>query len=531
MSDFPAYRIATAQLSFAEKLGQLFMPAAFVNDTEAAHSELEALIRDYHIGAICFFHSRASAAANFEGPKKVRFNASSKEVLKKLIRRFRKAASYPLLVAIDAEWGMAMRLENSTAYPYALTLGALSDSDPLLYQTGLRMAEDCRELGIDWNLAPVVDINTNPENPVIGYRSFGARPESVALKALQVHRGLMDGGVLSCLKHFPGHGDTATDSHLSLPLIQKGVATLEQEELIPYKKLIPEGVPAIMTGHLAVPSLDPSGNPASLSPELIEKLLRQKLGFRGVVITDALNMHAVSKLYSEPGMLELRALEAGNDLLCFTEDIPQAITQIKKRLSAESVEDHFKRVWNLKKVHFDTQKTVISPALTPDELLAKLARQCLSPVPIKGKNPKTTGEGPFYLVVAGKALPVFEKAIQGPELQEQFFLPADAGTNPFEWPPPGSKVLLALNPGSYKPKENFGFSDFAFKTLEEILEKYEVLLYHFGNPYLLEKIRVSQTSALVLAYQDLQAFQEQAARHFRGQAPLNGKLAVPLHLK
>jgi hypothetical protein len=393
------------------------------------------------------------------------------------------------------------------------------------------MAEDCRELGIDWNLAPVVDVNTNPENPVIGFRSFGARPESVARKALQIHRGLMDGGVLSCLKHFPGHGDTATDSHLSLPLIQKGIASLEREELIPYKKLIPEGVPAIMTGHLAVPTLDPSGNPASLSRELIETLLRQKLGFQGVVITDALNMHAVSKLFSEPGMLALKALEAGNDLLCFAEDIPQAITYLKKRLPAEFAEERFKRVWNLKKTHFNPHKTVISPAFAPDELLTKLAVECLSTVHKPGENPKTTGEGPFYLFVAGKALPVFEKAIQGSGMIEQFLLPANAGVNPFEWPPPGSKVLLALNPASYKPKENFGFSDAAFKILKEILEKYEVLLYHFGNPYLLEKISVSRTSEIVLVYQDLEAFQEQAARHFLGQASLNGKLAVPLHLK
>ena len=178
------YNIATTQLALKEKVGQLFMPAAFINDTEEEIQGLEKLIGKYHIGGLCFFHSRASAATNFEGKKKIVYNEQSLTTLKNLIRRYQNAAKYPLLISIDAEWGLAMRIENTPQYPYAITLGAIQNNEDLIFKVGQQIALDCRKAGIHWNLAPVVDINNNPNNPVIGYRSFGEDKLNVAQKAI-----------------------------------------------------------------------------------------------------------------------------------------------------------------------------------------------------------------------------------------------------------------------------------------------------------------------------------------------------------
>ena len=292
MPKIPSYIKATKTLSLVEKIGQLFMPAAFINDTETEIQALENLIKEACIGGLCFFHSRASAATNFEGKKEIVYNQHSLITLKKLIARYQAAAKYPLLISIDAEWGLAMRMENTPQYPYAITLGAITDNNKLIYDVGRNIAHDCKVAGIHWNLAPVVDINNNPDNPVIGYRSFGASKTNVLQKAKAFIEGAKSEGVLSCIKHFPGHGDTATDSHLGLPIIKKTKEELWNNELYPFKELIQEGIEAVMVGHLAVPALsNGKAISATISKDIIKGVLRNELGFTGVVISDALNMH------------------------------------------------------------------------------------------------------------------------------------------------------------------------------------------------------------------------------------------------
>ena len=219
MHNIVSYATASKQLSIKEKVGQFFMPAAFINDTEEEICALELLIKEQSIGSLCFFHSRASAATNFEGKKKIIYNTESLTTLKNLITRYQKAAKHTLLISIDAEWGLAMRIENTPQYPYAISLGAMKNSLELIEQIGYSIAQDCKNAGIHWNLSPVVDINNNPNNPVIGYRSFGENKNKVTKKAIAFIKGTHDAGILTSLKHFPGHGDTATDSQLDLPLI------------------------------------------------------------------------------------------------------------------------------------------------------------------------------------------------------------------------------------------------------------------------------------------------------------------------
>ncbi len=529
-AEFPTAQALLDQLVPKELAGQLFMPAAFINESEAEIRKLEALIQDHNIGGLCFFHSRASAATNFEGKQEIPFNPDSLGTLKALIARYQAAARFPLLIAIDAEWGLAMRVEHTPHYPYALALGALDDDDPLLYQTGLRMAADCREAGIHWNLAPVADCNTNPKNPVIGYRSFGSDPDAVAGKAVAFFRGLRDGGLLGCAKHFPGHGDTATDSHLALPVLRKSKQALAGEELIPFHRLIEAGVPAVMTGHLSVPELDPTGAPASLSRPIIQGLLREALGYEGVVITDALNMHAVSKRETEPGMTALRAHQAGNDLLCFAEDIPEALDRIVQESDPAVLEMHFRRVWALKEAVFGTKNQPVRPRFTPEALNRKLAQNCLTALVGHPALASHFRNAEFGMVGCGATTRPFEDLLEG-EAKPGTILDWDlTGQSPEAFPlPPEQKVVLALAPPSLKPPNCFGISEPARQAIGRLLEQRDVLVYHFGNPYALEVLPIGCAKSVTIAYQPLPAFQEAAALHFLGTLPAPGRLAVPLN--
>ena len=331
------YADAQKTLTLQEKIGQLFMPAAFINDSEEEIQALEQLISEYHVGGLCFFHSQASAATNYEGEKEVIYNEQSFETLQKLIERYQRKSKHRLLMAIDAEWGLAMRIENTPIYPYPITLGAVQGNLDLIRQVGQNIAHDCKQAGLHYNLAPVADINNNPKNPVIGYRSFGENKEDVAKKSIAYVQGMEDAGILGSVKHFPGHGDTAVDSHLGLPVIAKSKESLLNNELYPFAEMIKAGVDSVMVGHLSVPSLsNGKGISSSISKDIIKGLLRKEMGFEGVVISDALNMHAVSKNYPVKGELEWLAFDAGNDILCFAEHTKEGIETILENATNRS---------------------------------------------------------------------------------------------------------------------------------------------------------------------------------------------------
>lgn len=521
MDKLPAYEEATRILSKRAKAGQLFMPAAFINDSQAHINSLEQLIRTHHIGGICFFHSRASAAANFEGKQEVTYHPDSLKRLKELIQRYQEAAPYPLLMAMDAEWGLAMRVEQAPQYPYAATLGALKEaSEALVYEVGLSMARDCREAGIHWNFAPVVDINTNPDNPVIGFRAFGNRPDGVLRKARQLLQGLADGGVLSCLKHFPGHGDTAVDSHLDLPVLQKSLDALEKSELMPFRELIREGAPAVMTGHLAVPGLDPSGLPASLSKTTID-LLRESMGFQGVLVTDALNMHALHSIDRNPVHLNLKACEAGNDVLCFASDIPESLDLILSKIESERLEASFRRIWKLKERVFKVKTPPREPRWSCQQLNQKLAPLCLAEIGEPGQALEAFRKDAFSILYFGKRPEAFLEALE------------TGSDKAVEWTselqiPTSQKVLFALNPPSMKPAEHFGLPASFQDALVALAAKNHVVLYLFGNPYLLRLLPTDRFYALVCAFQPLPSFQEAAAGHFLGKIRAEGELSIDL---
>ena len=526
-----SYAEATAELSREEKIAQSFMPAVYINDTEEDISRMEQLISKHHIGGICFFHSRASAATNFEGPKEVIFNAESLEVMKQLIRRYQKAAKFPLLISIDAEWGLAMRIENTPQYPYSISLGAMKDREDLVFQVGRRIGSDCREAGIHWNFAPVADVNNNPDNPVIGYRSFGEDPNLVARYANAFSKGLQSTGILTSAKHFPGHGDTATDSHLGLPVIDKSLEELHSNELIPFLRLIEEGVDSVMVGHLAVPILC-NGNleSSSASGSVINEFLREELGFDGVVVSDALNMHAVSKNFDTKGALECQAYEAGTDVLCYAENPVEGIALISQKSSDEEIETHFRRVWQLKEKAINQQDTTsIQFDATQKELMYLLAEHSLCQAQGAQESEIDFRGQPFKgLAVSQQKNSIFLDQISE-NFEAEIWSTADQSIERIrEAIEPVEHIVIALYPPSIKPVNNFGIRLEEIELIETLARNKTVILYLFGNPYVLNTIDLEPFKTVYVVFQDFGEFQINAYNNFAGKREAKGRIPVTI---
>jgi len=270
----------------------------------------------------------------------------------KLNNFYQTKAKTPLLISIDGEWGLAMRLDSTPQYPRQMTLGAIQN-DSLIYQMGKQIADECKLMGIHVNFAPVADVNNNPENPVISVRSFGEDKYAVARKAYMYMAGMQDNGVMASGKHFPGHGDTDADSHKTLPTIPHSYERLDSLELYPFKYLFDRDLGSVMVAHLNIPSLDTTQNRAStLSKNVVTDLLKNKLQYKGLIFTDALNMKGASK-YVTPGVVDAKALVAGNDILLFSENVPLAIEEIKKavkngEISQEEIDARCKKILKAK---------------------------------------------------------------------------------------------------------------------------------------------------------------------------------------
>jgi len=304
-------------LTWNERIAQLFIVPAYSNGDSKHRKELQHLVKTNKIGGLIFMQGGPMRQAQ-------------------LSNQLQSNADVPLLIGMDLEWGLNMRLDSTLRYPNQLTLGAITN-DTLIYKMGADIAQQMCTMGVHLNFAPVVDINSNEKNPVIGFRSFGEDKTEVSSKALHYMNGLQDGRVLACAKHFPGHGDTQSDSHKTLPVVNRSRQQLESTELYPFGKLIDQGVTSIMSAHLSVPALDTIKDiPTSLSKKAIAELLKKNMAFEGLVITDALNMKAVTKSFPA-GKLEVAAFQAGNDLLLFPKDVPLAIKELRKAMRKRQI--------------------------------------------------------------------------------------------------------------------------------------------------------------------------------------------------
>ena len=504
-----------SKLSKLQKTAQYFSPAAFIHDSEENHQKIEKLILEQEIGGLTFFHSRHSAAANFEKRAEVLDVSGTLEKMVSLINRFQAISKIPLLISIDGEYGLAMRIENTPQYPFAITLGAIRENaTDLIEEVGYRMGLDMKVAGIHLNLAPCSDVNTNPDNPVIGYRSFGTDPEKVAEYSMAMYQGMKKAGIGACLKHFPGHGDTQTDSHLGLPVIQKTKAELVKEELLPFQAGIDQGVESIMVGHLAAPALTNGKETASsISREIITDLLKKEMGFEGIVISDALNMKAVADLFPEPGRLEWEAFHAGNDILCFSDHVKEGIGQISQYASEEAIEAAFKKIWKLKEqlgvFDFKTLKVPEFDWKSHSAFQSQLAKEYVSVISGNidaGELRKLANNGKLCHI------PFFEDAasIFTTELNRSF------AKNLKEIEPSSAeKIIISIFVPSHKPLNQFEMDEEKLQEIKQLARAKSCILVHFGNPLALKHLGNSEDFEVVLCgYQNFGEAQKAAADYF-----------------
>jgi beta-glucosidase-like glycosyl hydrolase len=522
---FSCFEVKNNPMNQKHKIAQLFSPAAFIHDTEENIQAMENLVREQKIGGITFFHSRHSAAANFEKRQEILTYDNTLDKLLELINRYQQAAETPLLISIDAEFGLAMRVEHVPQYPYAISLGAMPiEAEDLVEEVGYRIGKDLRQCGIHVNFAPVADINTNPKNPVIGYRSFGTDREKVSRFAKAYYRGLKKAGLEGSFKHFPGHGDTDVDSHLGMPVIQKSKKQLMEEEIYPFVQGIKAGIGMVMVGHLAAPALTQGKNiPASISREIIRDFLKTELGFKGIVVSDALNMKAISSMFPVPGELEWKAFEAGNDLLCFSENVREGIDLIAQHAEPADIEASFQKIMALKK---DLQLFDQKPVTKTDfdweghrALLGRLAPKFLSVVldqgtPMSGKVAKISLQEAeqnlfFRTIDAHRPSPTLILENNGPDIPNEL--------EDCDW------VLISVFVPSAKPVNNFGLDINLLEKLSKIAATKPCALYLFGNPLALRKIPDLDTfHKIVCAFQHFPECQAAAAQHFLGLIQAEG---------
>ncbi len=328
-------------MSLDEKIGQLIVPSffsEFVSSDSGTYDDLVKLVHEYHVGGMLVFGTRQAQPDVLLNQAYTRNTRGQPLNAASLINRLQSISAVPLLVAADFETGIGFRLNGGTTFPRAMAFGA-TDDPQLAYEAGRITASEARAIGIHLNLAPVVDVNNNPMNPVINTRSFGEGPARVAELANAYVSGLRDGGMLATLKHFPGHGDTDVDSHYGLPLITHPRERLDQIELRPFREGISSGVDAVMTAHIVLPSLEPAAStPATFSSRIVRQLLREELGFDGLILTDSLRMRAVTEL-ATPSDAGLRAVQAGHDLLLHSPDEAAAFESIREAVLAGTIDE------------------------------------------------------------------------------------------------------------------------------------------------------------------------------------------------
>ncbi|TDE18728.1 glycoside hydrolase family 3 N-terminal domain-containing protein [Dyadobacter psychrotolerans] len=521
-----------------ERIAQLIMVAA-VSDVKRAVIDpktsnpdfVEKLIRENKVGGVVFFQGGPVPQA-------------------RITNRFQAASKVPLLIAMDAEFGLAMRIDSTVRYPYQMTLGAIQGSNDLIYEMGAQLAKQARRLGVHINFAPVADINNNPNNPVISFRSFGENKYKVAEKAVAYMRGMQENGLLTSAKHFPGHGDTGTDSHYDLPLIAHNTERIDSLELYPFRALINNGLSGVMIAHLSIPALDKTPNlPSTLSKPIVTDLLRHKLGFEGLIYSDAMNMKGVTK-YFPNGKADAMGLEAGMDVLEFTEDVSKTIAEIKKsiaegRISQAEIDFRCHKVLEAKAwVGLNHYKPVEAANLYEDlnpksaELVNRLLTEKALTI-LKNENNILPLRELDTLKIASISLgadsiTTFQKTLSLYTTVDHFVIPAkpsEAQLTELRAKLSSYNLLLVgVHLSSISPRGNYGLTDAMNSTLQELIATKKAVVSVFGNPYALNKIlKPEAAKALLMAYQLTPYTQDLSAQLIFGAIPAVGKLPVTVN--
>ena len=510
-------------LTIEEKIGQLFMVAAYSNLDEKHEKFITNLIQKYHVGSLIFLQDQPIKQAQ-------------------LTNKYQSISNIPLLIGIDAEWGLNMRLKDTYRYPWNMTLGAVRD-DKLIQKFGKQVGKHCKRMGIHMNFAPVVDVNTNPDNPIIGNRSFGENHINVANKSIAFSNGLQSEKVLASAKHFPGHGDTAKDSHYTLPTIEFSEQRLDSIELYPYKKLFDAGVGSVMVAHLSVPSLEYNVNlPSSLSHNIVTKLLKEKLGFEGLIITDAMNMKA-SADFASSAEINLEAILAGNDLLDIPLDIPETVEHFKMalksgKLTIERLDESVKKIlktkyWaGLHKYKPIEIKNLLKDINTiEDDLLHRtlvensitLLKNDQNIFPIRNLDKQKIA----YVKLGKGDSTDFVKMLK--KYTEIDVIASDQLDGLMGLLEPYDLVIIGNHKTNISPWRSYKFDDKDLVWIQEISRRHSVILDVFASPYSLLQIKTfTNIDAVLLSYQNSKIAQEISAQMIFGALSTNGKLPVSI---
>ena len=514
------------KLTIDQKIGQLFMIQAYSNLKNPNTEDLIKLVKQFQVGGIIFMQGGPVAQA-------------------KISNKLQQLSNVPLLVASDAETGLGFRLDSTLNYPVQMALGAITN-DSLIYQMGFEIGEQCRLLGIHMNMAPVCDINVNAANPVINYRSFGEDKMKVARKSWLYASGMQDAGVLATAKHFPGHGDTHIDSHYGLPVILQSTSQLDSLELFPFSYLINKGIGAVMTGHLHVPALDKNAKiPATLSSKIINVKLKKDMGFKGLVITDAMNMKGISNLYTSAQSV-VKALKAGNDMVEIVPRLDKAIAAVllsvaSGELSLQEIDEKCRKILTVKKwLGLDKQKLVDTRNL--DQKLNKsryqltkrmlheqsmtvllnsnntIPLQQLDTLKIASLSINSNQTLPFQKMLGNYTPIVHFNVSKTPRAGEVDSLLLQLK--------PYNLVIIGIHGMGLYPFKRFEITDQQISLIDRLKDRNTIACF-FGNPYALQYLpALSNARSLIVAYQDDKDAQEMAAQLIFGATNANGKLPV-----
>jgi len=517
------------KLNKRERIAQLFMVRAHTNLGQAYIDSVANVIKKEDLGGVVLFQGGPIRHAN-------------------LINQYQSVAKVPLLMALDGEWGLGMRLPDSTiSFPYQMALGAIQN-ETLLYRMGVEVAKDFKRLGLNINFAPVVDVNNNPRNPVINYRSFGEDKENVARKGSAYMKGMMDGGIIISLKHFPGHGDTDVDSHYDLPKLTYSKSRLDSLEIYPFKKLIEAGASGVMVAHMNIPSLDNTPNlPSSLSKNVVTDILKNELGFKGLVFTDAMDMNGVVK-YFRDGEADVRAIIAGNDILELSQNSKRANKMVrkairKKRIDKEELATRIKKVLAAKYwLELDKLTPVQTQGLYADlnrnsakQLNQELADNAITL--LKGKKELeqiSFTKKTAVLSIGTTNISTFQQ-ILGERFDNtlSFILSSTATADEIAKVSSAlrgyEQVIIALHDERLRPGSVLKYNSSVNLFISELAsQKSHIVL--FANPYALASLPgIENSSSLLVTYQNDEIMQRAAAKVILKEIEAKGKLPVTVN--
>jgi beta-glucosidase-like glycosyl hydrolase len=518
------------KLNRRQKIAQLFFIRAHTNKGPRYEDSVANVIKSQQIGGLVFFQGGPVRQAN-------------------LINRYQKIANVPLLIAMDGEWGLGMRLDSTISYPYQMTLGAIQDNN-LIYKMGQQVAYDFKRLGMQMNFGPDMDVNNNPDNPVINYRSFGDNKYNVAKKGIAYFRGMQDAGLLTTAKHFPGHGDTNVDSHLDLPLLPFTRKRLDSLEEYPFREAIQAGITGIMIAHMSIPALDTTKNqPSTLSKKIVTGILKDSLGFKGLIVSDAMEMKAVTKYYPD-GEAELKAFLAGNDIIELSDDSKKAILKIRKAVRKGEIapavfEAKVKKVLAAKYwAGLGDRKDVVIEHLSEDlnrpaahELVQQLSDAAVTLLKGDENSVRMNPLQRTAIVSIGvENTTVFQTELSRWYLNSVLFrvnksTPVAELDNILNALKQYNQVFVSIHDTRIRPQSKLDFSNGVKEFISALAEHRNTVISVFANPYTIAGLPgIEKSSALIAGYQMSTEMQRAAIKVITGQQKPIGKLSVSVNV-